>query len=475
MNKNLFEFISEDFYKPLNSKYKRIYADCIQLIYEFSKEGFVHGMSKDYIVNEIERYIDDYNGEVNIDDEDDDLQVNKNSREQANKMITQLKKCGWLTYETTNSHEIFLVVNEYALAQMNEFERWTKKNDIEYEGLISPMYATVVNERFYNQPYQLVIKPLKENIERLHVELKRLGASMKTDMEEALRGKSDSEAISQFCAYKESPTWKSYQRLKTSDNMYFYKSNIITKLRNINEGVEIMKIATQEFMLIEGEKDEREANEKLKVIIWEIIEGVNQLEDVMNKLDNRHTTYLRSMKLRAQFLMKTGNNIEGKITQVLQGIRECVKYENSLLEEKFLKILSNNMNVYPQCYVTGESLQVPRGEKVEKVVDELKSRTVFTTEEQEYALAALKNKNKNKVDIKRINRDIEVLLIDKEEIHVDELVLTKKNDLIWMVYAMIYQDKLNANYSIRETENQVTRNGYIVPEFHIERKGKNRC
>lgn len=471
MSKNLFDLVSEDFYKPLCSKHKRIYTDCIQLIYEIAKEGFIYGMKREYIVNEIERYIEDYNIEINI-GEDDDLQASKNPREQANKMVLYFKKCGWLTYETSNSHEVLVLVNEYALAQMDVMNRYINEDDIEYEGLISQMYATVVNERFYRQPYQLVIKPLRDNIERLLTELKRLGASMKSDMEEELKGKTDLEAMNHFCEYRGSATWKSYQRLKTSDNMYFYKNNITAKLRQIDEDIEIMKLAEEAFMMIEGEKDQDQANDKIKGIIWEIIEGVNQLEDVMYELDHRYTSYIKTITLRAQFLMKMGNNLEGKITQILQGVRESAQRGNVLLEESILNTISSNVNLYPQYYLTGESLQAPRGKKVDKVVDELNSSTIFTLEDQERMLAEIKQRSEAQIDIKTINRDIDKILGSKKEVHVNELVLSDKKDLIWIVYALIYQDKSSATYSIRETGGRIVRNGYSVPEFYIYKKGK---
>lgn len=46
MNKNIFDIVSGDFFKPLTSKYKRMYADTILLIYNSFKPEISYGVNR---------------------------------------------------------------------------------------------------------------------------------------------------------------------------------------------------------------------------------------------------------------------------------------------------------------------------------------------------------------------------------------------------------------------------------------------
>ncbi len=50
MAKNLFEIIPADFYKPLTSKYRRMYADTILLIFNTFKQEISYGVNRETIV-----------------------------------------------------------------------------------------------------------------------------------------------------------------------------------------------------------------------------------------------------------------------------------------------------------------------------------------------------------------------------------------------------------------------------------------
>ena len=51
MPKNLFEILPLDFYKPLTSKYRRMYADTILLIYNTFRPEISYGVNREIIVS----------------------------------------------------------------------------------------------------------------------------------------------------------------------------------------------------------------------------------------------------------------------------------------------------------------------------------------------------------------------------------------------------------------------------------------
>lgn len=55
--KNLFHVLPEDFFKPLTSKYKTEYADCILLIFNSFKPEISYGVNREIVVKVLEEYL----------------------------------------------------------------------------------------------------------------------------------------------------------------------------------------------------------------------------------------------------------------------------------------------------------------------------------------------------------------------------------------------------------------------------------
>jgi len=70
---NLFNIISEEFFKPLTSKYKSTYIDCIRLIYNTYKTELSFGVDKEIILSELEHYFDNQSSEDMVFDEDEEI------------------------------------------------------------------------------------------------------------------------------------------------------------------------------------------------------------------------------------------------------------------------------------------------------------------------------------------------------------------------------------------------------------------
>ena len=68
MAKNLFEILPMDFYKPLTSKYRRMYADTILLIYNTFRSEISYGVSREIIVAALTEYFDADDDEITFDE-----------------------------------------------------------------------------------------------------------------------------------------------------------------------------------------------------------------------------------------------------------------------------------------------------------------------------------------------------------------------------------------------------------------------
>ena len=178
--KNLFQILPSDFFKPLTSKYRQVYADCILLIFNTFKPEISYGVNREIVVKALTEYFEVDDMEMTFDGEGTFI---KDAREKANAVIASLKLCGWIEYEQERNHQLNVVLYEYAVPIIESMNKVIQEEEAEYQGLISQIHASLQNRDLYAKPYELIIKGVKENTDRLISELKKLNASIKRHMD----------------------------------------------------------------------------------------------------------------------------------------------------------------------------------------------------------------------------------------------------------------------------------------------------
>ena len=140
---------------------------------------------------------------------DDEVYVS-DAREKANGVIATLKKCGWIEYEQETNHQIYVILREYTIPVIDSMNRIVREEEAEYQGIISQIHASLQNEELYGKPYELIIKGVQENTERLLSELKKLNASIKRHMDQQTNDMDAEEILDHFFAYHKNIGSKAY-------------------------------------------------------------------------------------------------------------------------------------------------------------------------------------------------------------------------------------------------------------------------
>ena len=156
---NLFSVLPEDFFKPLTSKYKREYADCILLIFNSFKPEISYGVNREIVVKVLEGYFETDDNEMTFDEQN----YIRDARDKANAIIASLKSSGWIEYAQEKNHQLNVVLYEYAIPIIESMNRIIREEETEYQGIISQIHASLQNKDLYSKPYELIIKGVKEN------------------------------------------------------------------------------------------------------------------------------------------------------------------------------------------------------------------------------------------------------------------------------------------------------------------------
>ena len=460
--KNLFQVLPADFFKPLTSKYKTEYADCILLIFNSFKPEISYGVNREIVVKLLEGYFEADDAEITFDDQT----YLRDAREKANAMIASLKSCGWLEYEQEKNHQLNVVLYEYAIPMIESMNRIIREEEAEYQGIISQIHASLQNKDLYTKPYELIIKGVKENTERLISELKRLNVSIKRHMDKQTNEMSASEIIDHFFEYHKNIGSKAYLRMKTSENISYFRSSIIEKIDEILENAAIMERAVAGYMEVEQETDSEKAYDNIVMDLLDIKSMFYRLDEIIEEIDYKHAQYMKNAVMRARFKLATGNNMEGKLSRILDLLAEEMNGDSAQEEETSAE-LSELFSLYFQNYISPESLRTIPVTKKNSVVDDISGNVAMSKEERLLYKEALRMKNRTRFSRKNINEYVVSLLEGKEKISVEEIPIESKRDLIRIIYISIYAGNRANNYEIKRTNKRVKRMEYEFPLFEI--------
>ncbi|MDR7078410.1 hypothetical protein J2Y03_003462 [Neobacillus niacini] len=465
---NLFNIISEDFFKPLTSKYKATYIDCIRLIYNTYKTELSFGVDKEVILAELESYFENQSSEDMI--FDDNVEVAKDSRAKANAILRDLKDSGWIEYEVSNDYRVKINLFDYAATMIESFNKILKNEEMEYQSLVSQIHATLLNKEAYVKPYEYIIKRVVENTEELITGLKKLNTNIKKYIDAITNEKTAGEIVQDFFVYHKDIGSKAYHRIKTSDNISHFRTSIIESLYNILNDKNIFERAVLGYMEIEQVEKKADAEDSLRGKILNVISAFRNYDDIISEIDNKNAKYIGSAVARAKFLLTNTNNAEGKISKILAYLsNEFNRDENINLYDEVDDTLLEVFNIFPQGFIDSDSLYVVPISRKMSMPQELSPTLGISEDERERRKLALHEKNKNRFSRININTYIEELLKDKQAVLASTLPLDTKRDLIRIIFISLYGKDKKSMYKTTQTNEVITVNDFRFSDFVIER------
>ncbi len=465
MIKNIFQYLPEEFFKPLVGKYKKEYAQCIQLMFHTFKPEISYGINREIVINVLEEYFDEDSGEMFFEEEEETA---KSAREKANVIVRNLKKCGWIEYETVENHQINLILNEYAIPLIESFDKVIRDEETEYQGIISQIYSALCNRELYVKPYELILKGVKENTERLLSELKKLSASIKRHMEKQTNEMAADEVLEHLLLYHQNIGSKAYLRMKTSENIYYFRSEIVEKLEEMLGSSTTMELVKKGYMEIEGVVDEDIALDEVVDLILHIKSSFYRLDDIIEEIDKKHAKCIRAAVMRAKFLLSSGNNVEGKLLSILN---QCVEQMN---QDKNVNIygeteddLLGMIQIFPQRYLEQESLRTIPIQKEMGAIDDVGDDDVMSAEERALYKEALRSKNRNRFTRKNIDGYVRELLGGRDSMKASSIKVESKRELIRLIYISVYGNNKSNCYYVKRSRERIKIQEYEIPDFEI--------
>lgn len=468
---NIFSTLGNDFFKALTGKYQSIFIDCLEIIYKSYRTELSYGVDREILIALLCDYF-----EKNSEDDiqfDEGQDIFRDSRSKANEFLRKLKGYGWIEYEFDNNGQAKIVMPSHSITIMQALTDITEKNEMEYQSEVSSIYSLLTNENLLDRPYPQVIKPVYDRTLALFTELKKLNTGIRKYIDELTDGQTPEELMEHFFSYNENIGSKAYHRMKTNDNVSRFRNTIESRLRDILNDEAIMEKAVSGYQNIESENDRDEARSKVVGIITSVISYFNSYDDIEKEIERKHSKYLRSAVNRAKLAFLNTNNIEGKLSTILRNLANAFETEEDHgiyddVPDDYCRIF----NMFPQNFISGESLKTIGISKKLGDVDEIFTSRIISEEDMQKRRAALKNKTKHRFSRKNINAFVQMLLKDKTEINASEIEVSSKRDMIRLIFICIYGRDKKSEFIVMPKEKIIHEKGFTFKDFTLKKRVK---
>ncbi len=468
---NIFDVAGEHFFKPLTGQFKTLYFDSLTLIYESYRSELSYGTDREILVAKLTEYFDNLGvSDIRFEDEQETL---RDSRTKATTFLRKLKDYGWIEYEIGNDQVAKVIMPNHAVTVIQTLLDVAGQNEMEYQSELSAIYSLLTNEELLGRPYGQVVKPVYERTLALFTGLKKLNTSIKKYIEDLTAGQQAEDILHDFFTYHEEIGSKAYHRIKTSDNVSRFRNTIINRLQDILVDQALFDRVVAGYQNIENENDMESASEKVHEMIADIIDHFQSYDEIIAEIDRKHTKYIRNAVERAKFLLLNSNNMEGKVSKVLQYLaEEFNKEERNNLSCDVPDDICILFNMFPHGFISPESLKAEPISKRITDVEDIFTPELMSEEERELRRMAVYEKNRNRFSRKNIEAYIAELTKDKNGIYAHELPMETRRDTIRTIFIALYGHDNKSEYKIVPGTDMICVNGFVFRDFEIIRRIK---
>lgn len=467
----IFDIVGEQFFKPLAGQFKTLYFDCLTIIYESYRLELSYGIDREILVVKLTDYFDSLGvSDIQFEDEQETL---RDSRTKAATFLRKLKDYGWIEYEIGNDQVAKIIMPNHAVTVIQTLLSIAEQNEMEYQSEISAIYSLLTNEELLGRPYPQIIKPVYERTLALFTGLKKLNTSIKKYIEDLTTGQQAEDILHNFFNYHEEIGSKAYHRIKTSDNVSRFRNTIISRLQEFLSDQTLFDRVAAGFQNIENENDIEIASEKVHGMIADVIDHFRSYDEIVAEIDRKHTKYIRNAVERAKFLLLNTNNMEGKVSTVLQYLaEEFNKEEKTNLAEEVPDDICVLFNIFPQGFLSEESLKSEPISKRITDVEDIFTPELMSAKERELRRMAVYEKNKNRFSKKNIESFVAGITKGKNSIYAHELPMETRRDTIRTIFIALYGHDDKSTYKIEPKTDIIRVNGFVFRDFEIKRRIK---
>lgn len=385
----LFQIIPSNFFNIFLSDNRELYIQSMLEIYKETKDN-----SYDLMINQcvalLSNYHDDkifkYKSEL-FDEEVSDEKIIENY---SKKIVKNLTYYGWLEESIVFEEKaIYISIPSYSIQIIEAIKNIINPPTFQTEKCITNIYFNIKAITKDNIISWINVQNSYDSILELERLYQEMIFNLKVYYNRLLEKSNISNLIEEhFDNYTLSPLFNKYFSLKTDDNVYKYRYEIISIINNIVNDDELVKIISKQLST-KKQINETEAEGEILLCLDKIkttLEDVDRKQSLVNK---KHNQYVEATLNRINYLKNRDEDFKGNIIKILKIISEDKDEQMIDIINKHKLIYSFKMYSYKSIYKEKVKRPPFQGQTINEV-----SNTGNENEQAQKDLIILANRHK---------------------------------------------------------------------------------
>jgi len=454
---HLFDRLPNTFFTVLSSPNKKIYVDCIFIIYDATNsiEDSFQG-ERGFVVSKLIDYFEELEEEF-----EEEAELISTPRQKAVSVINILKDHGWLGEEEIGDYKTSLNFFDYSIQMIDILKRIANNEQIEYTGEIFTIYSLLqsfeladgltIIEQAYNKADDVLrkLKTLRANIYRFYYDLVQ-----KRENENDLQIILDKLLVD----YKNNFFDNAYYKLKTTDSLPRYKRIIVSKINEIYQNEQYLDELTNQVILANKKTEYNDAFNYIEERIRFIKDSMESIEYLIAAIDEKNELYINAAASKIMFLTNVGEDFEGLLNRLFKIILKEKEFNyNDIFNLVDIRNLDSGSlfsvrrrRAVPEPSIIDYDYDIPDDVKERKLA-QLTKANIFSKVE--------------------INKYVKYLLNNTNSIKASEVIIESNEDFVKLILVFLYSKSIGVSYDVKLLNYQTRIQNIKFNEFEIFNRG----
>ena len=331
----LFETLPSSLFTILTSKNRGVYANSLLIIYQAFKQDII--IDKEVLTNQLISKLENDIFDIDVNAEEIKYDgVFKDASSLGKYIIRRLGETGWLDvdYENETKLKEYVSLPPYSIKLMSIIADLTNNEVKEYDSFMYAMYSSLLNaDQNYKDYRYTALSVVYDKVVVFEESLKGLFHNLKRRYNNLLNLKTVNQVLFEhFDSYQNDLIMNIYMPLKTKDSITRFKGSIFGILIRWLRDKETIAAMTSQAMVANRFKTEDLAQASIVSKINYIVDKLNELEDLVTRIDERNNNYVSAAAEKMHHLLSSDRSITGKLSKIISKIGNELKngFDDSL-------------------------------------------------------------------------------------------------------------------------------------------------
>lgn len=372
----------------------------------------------------------------------------------AHGILRHFEACGWLRPDTQADYTTVYFLTEPAFYFLRAIHEWLHQTTPPLAGLFSAIHDTL-RAAVQDGDYATRIPQAHQQTEQLRAGLQSLYQNMGEHLN-ALLQEQDVRAILEqwFTHYRSNIIAPAYHALRTTAHIGRYRQGALEALHQLLANTEKLHAAARDLVARRQAETAEGGSQRLRDQLLDIQRTLNDLDDRLRALDERHATYISAASRAVRLRLAAHTTLSGQLNALLK---------MALARPEFAETAANRLNRFALRLPNADSLAPPRRQATPFVPS---AAADPDPAEVQKARADTQRELQRAFSPNKVRQRVQAWLADQPRRAATEFPLHSPADLPWLIYIRAYGAN-RLGYHVEETAEWVQVGAFQFRQFFV--------